>query len=92
MGGVGVKKIAEKMQKSEKIRVGVQNLGGKNPKYGKNPVVGVILGCFGKIDRTFLGFFPYPPPLDTGKKILQVGTRLNKSPDPKRRITCNIRG
>ena len=45
----------------EKIWVGVKNLGGKNPKYGKNLVVGVILGQFWKIYHTFLGFFPYPP-------------------------------
>ena len=43
-GRGGCKKNRGKMQKSKKIRVGVQNLGGKNPKYGKNPVVGVILG------------------------------------------------
>ena len=36
----------------------------KNPKYGKNLVVGVILGQFGKIYHTFPGFFPGPPPPD----------------------------
>ena len=48
----------------EKIWVGVKDLGEKNPKYGKNLVVGVILGQFGKIYHTFPGFFPDPPPLE----------------------------
>ena len=45
----------------EKMGVGVKNSGGKNPKYGKNLVVGVILGQFRKIYHTFLGYFPDSP-------------------------------
>ena len=59
--GVGVIFFLEKMRKSEKIWVGVKNFGGKNPKYGKNLVVGVILDQFGKMYHTLPGFFPDPP-------------------------------
>ena len=41
----------ENGEKIEKIGVGVKILSGKNPKYGKILVVGVILGQFGKIYR-----------------------------------------
>ena len=41
--------------------MGVKNFGGKNPKYGKNLVVGVILDQFGKMYHTFPGFFPDHP-------------------------------
>ena len=67
----GVLKFRMKMgKKMEKIWVGVQILSGKNPKYGKNLVVGVILGQFGKIYHTFPGYFPDPPPVSLRKYIL----------------------
>ena len=47
--------------------MGVKNLSGKNPKYGKNLVVGVILDQFRKMYHTFPGFFPDPPPWLDGK-------------------------
>ena len=45
----------------EKMGVGVKNSGGKNPKYGKNLVVGEKSGGFGKMIIPSWNFFPTPP-------------------------------
>ena len=48
-------------QKMEKMGVGVENSGGKNPKYGKNLVVGEKSGGFWKMIIPSWNFFPTPP-------------------------------
>ena len=47
----------------EKMGVGVKNSRGKNPKYGKNLVVGAKSGGFGKMSIPSWNFFPTPPPV-----------------------------
>ena len=53
----------------EKMGVGVKNSGGKNPKYGKNLVVGEKSGGFGKMIIPSWNFFPTPPELTGIKQI-----------------------
>ena len=45
----------------EKMGVGVKNSGGKNPKYGKNLVVGAKSAGLGKRTIPSWNFFPTPP-------------------------------
>ena len=55
------KSCHEKNQQIEKMCVGVENSGGKDPKRRKDLIVRVISGQSGKIDHTFLRPFPDPP-------------------------------
>ena len=56
----------------EKMGVGVKNSGGKNPKYGKNLVVGEKSGGFGKMIIPSWNFFRPPSPPVPKLRNLQI--------------------